>query len=237
MPNITFDDFRKLATRPGLKSNERIDDPHGVRAGKEERITADIVSKLPALSRRNATVIDIGPGCTAVALSLMATYKEQGHRAWLIDSPEMLAHLPDQPQVTKLAGKFPDVFGALSALIGKADAIIAYSLLHYVFEHDNVWEFLDRALALLAPGGALLIDDVPNWSKRKRMLAAEGQSFPLFEPRADEVWPGGLSDAVLFGLMGRAGESGFDPYLLPQPNDLPMAGWRVDLLFRRPQTG
>jgi len=34
--------------------------------------------------------------------------------------------------------------------------------------------------------------------------------------------------------MGRAAESGFDPYLLPHPDDLPMAGWRVDLLFRRP---
>ena len=66
------------------------------------------------------------------------------------------------------------------------------------------------------------------------MLSAQGQSFSWFEPRAGEIWPGGLTDSVLFGLMGRAAESGFDPYLLPQPEGLPMAGWRVDLLFRRP---
>jgi hypothetical protein len=234
MPNISFDDFRELATRPGLKTNQRVDDPTDIRVGKHDRIFADIVGKLPVLAGRDRVVVEIGPGCGPLAFALIDLSGDRGHRLWLVDSAEMLAHLPDPPFVTKAAGRFPGVFREISSLVGKADAVLAYGMLHYVFEHDNIWAFLDRGLALLAPGGCLLLGDVPNWSRRKRMLSAQGQAFPSFEPRAGEIWPGGLTDSVLFGLMGRAAESGFDPFLLPQPDDLPMAGWRVDLLFRRP---
>jgi len=234
MPNISFDDFRVLASRDGLKPNERIDDPLDLRTGKTDATFADILLKLPRLTERERVVVDIGPGCGAMPWALAAHCRRQAHRLWLIDSPEMLAHLPDTPGITKIPGKFPDIFGDLGLLIGKADAVLAYSMLHYVFEHDNIWEFFDRALALLASGGRLLLGDVPNWSKRKRMLCAQGQALPQTDIRDGEIWPGGLSDGVLFGLMARATESGFDAYLLPQPPDLPMAERRVDLLFSRP---
>lgn len=234
MPNITFDDFRMLASRDGLTPNERIDDPLNERAGKSRAIFADILAKLPALGDRDRNIVDIGPGCGEMPSLLAAHCCRQGHRLWLIDSPEMLAHTADSAGLTKIAGRFPDNFGDLGPLIGKADAVLAYSIIHYVFEHDNVWEFLDRALALLAPGGRLLLGDVPSWSKRKRMLTADGQTFPSLEVRSGEIWPGGLTDAVLFGLLGRACESGFDAYLVPQPPGLPWPERRVDLLFERP---
>jgi hypothetical protein len=234
MPNISFEDFRTLASRDGLTANERIDDPFDVRAGSTDAILADIIQKLPKLTSRDGIVVDIGPGCGPLPHALIAHCGQQGHQLWLIDSAEMLAHLPNVPYVQKIAGKFPEGFGKLGSLIGKADLVLAYSMLHYVFEHDNVWAFLDRALALLAASGCLLLGDVPSWSKRKRMLAAEGQRFAPLEIRGDEVWPGGLTDAVIFGLLGRATEAGFDAYLLPQPDSLPMARRRVDLLFRRP---
>jgi SAM-dependent methyltransferase len=234
MPNITFEDFRALAKRDGLKQNERIDDPFDLRASKTEAIVADIFGKLPPLIERERIIVDIGPGCGPIAHALLAHCGRQAHRFWLIDSPEMLAQLPDAPETIKVAGKFPDIFDELGLLIGEANAVLAYSVLHYVFEHDNIWEFFDRALALLAPGGRLLLGDVPSWSKRKRKAATQGGSFPALERRIDPKWPGGLTDGVIFGLMARATESGFDAYLLPQPSDLPMAERRVDLLFERP---
>jgi hypothetical protein len=234
MPNISFDDFRTLATRDGLKLHQRIDDPFDVRSSKTDAILSDIISKLPRLAGYDATVADIGPGCGPLAHALIGHCGRQRHQLWLIDSAEMLAHIPDSGYVRKIRGRFPEAFGQLGALVGQADVVTAYSMLHYVFEHDNVWEFLDRALALLAPGGTLLLGDVPSWSKRKRKAVVDGQTFAPLDIRAGEVWPGGLTDAVIFGLMGRAAESGFDAYLLPQPDNLPMASLRVDLLFRRP---
>ncbi len=235
MPNLSFEQFRELTTRDGLEPNERIDDPFDTRTGKIDAIFADIQAKLPRLGDRARRVVDIGPGCGAMPAALAAHCERHGHRLWLVDSAEMLKYTPDAPHIIKVPGKFPDVFDLLRPLIGNADAVLAYSMLHYVFEHDNVWEFLDRALVLLAPGGRLLLGDVPSWSKRKRMVRARhGESSPALEVRDGEVWPGGLTDGVLFGLMARATESGFDAYLLPQPPDLPMAERRVDLLFERP---
>jgi hypothetical protein len=235
MPNITFEQFQELARRAGLPPNERIDDPLDTRAGKVEAIVADILAKLPRLRARDCVVADIGPGCGPMAEALSSHCQAQGHRLWLIDSPEMLAHSPDAPHIVKVPGKFPRVFAGLAPLVGRADAVIVYSMLHYVFGHENVWEFLDRALELPAPGGRLLLGDVPSWSKRRRMLAAPQRAKPSWVDSAgSEAWPGDLTDAVLFGLMARGTEAGFDAYLLPQPPELPMADRRVDLLFERP---
>jgi hypothetical protein len=235
MPNLSFEQFRELATRDGLQPHERIDDPHDIRTVKTGEMLADIILKLPQLGQRGRRIVDVGPGCGPIAVALSAHCERQGHQLWLVDSVEMLAHTRDAPHIVKVPGRFPGVFGPMHSLIAGADAVLAYSMLHYVFEDDNVWEFLDRALALLAPGGRLLLGDVPSWSKRKRIATARhGQTFPTLEVRDGEVWPGGLTDGVLFGLMARATESGFDAYLLPQPPDLPMAERRVDLLFERP---
>jgi cyclopropane fatty-acyl-phospholipid synthase-like methyltransferase len=231
MPNIRFDDFKDLANREGLSASERIDDPFDVRAGKGEDIFADIRRKLPHLNGKTVTVLDVGTGCGPIALLLIELCRQLHHRLWLIDSAEVLRHLPSRAEVTKVPGKFPEVFNDLAPIVGRTDVVLAYSVAHYVFEHDNIWAFLDRSLALLAPGGQLLLGDVPSWSKRKRM---EGHPVPPIEVRDGESWPGGLTDAVIFGLMGRATEAGFDAYLVPQPPELPMANRRVDMLFSRP---
>jgi hypothetical protein len=36
---------------------------------------------------------------------------ERGHRLLLVDSDEMLSRLPDEPHVTKLVGRYPDIPG------------------------------------------------------------------------------------------------------------------------------
>ena len=58
----------------------------------------------------------------------------------------------------------------LKAYEDKLDAIVCYSVLHYVFAEQPLYEFLDRSLGLLAEGGQFLLGDVPNVSKRKRFF-------------------------------------------------------------------
>ncbi|MFL1463222.1 class I SAM-dependent methyltransferase [Roseococcus sp. DSY-14] len=242
---LDYEGFRALAGRADLSANERIGFPDSVRGGREAAILADIRAKLPALAEGAAPglVVDIGPGAGPLAQALVAACRAQGHALWLLDSPEMLAALPEGPGLTKRAGRFPDGTGPLPELAGQADAVLCYSVLHYVFAGQPLVPFLDAALALLKPGGALLLGDLPNASMRRRFLAgAAGRAFHRAYTGRDEdpvlathpATEGEMDDSVLLSLVTRARALGFDAWVLPQPPGLPMANRREDILVRRP---
>jgi len=248
--DLDFEGFKALARDPSLSANEKVGFPDSYRAGKEKAILRDIAGKLTnlgrlgRLGRKGRSVVDIGPGCSAVATSLIDLCRRRGHLLTLIDSAEMLALLPDDPAVAKIAGRFPeDCGGFLAAHRGLFDAILVYSVLQYVFAEGNVFAFLDRSLELLADGGQLLIGDIPNQSMRKRFFSAEsGVRFHrrftgAGEPPSVEhnvLEPGKIDDAVVLALVLRARAAGFHAYLLPQAPALPMANRREDLLIVKP---
>ncbi|MGI8559976.1 MAG: methyltransferase [Luteimonas sp.] len=241
--NIGYEDFRRLAREPGLSPYEKIGFPDSYRAGKERLIFADILSKLPALDVRQAVVLDIGPGCSEVPRMLVAHCASRDQELHLVDSAEMLDQLDDSPNAIKTAARYPDCPELLDDLHGRTDAIIVYSVLHYIFAEANLWEFLDRTLELLAPGGGLLLGDVPNVSMRKRLFSsATGRAYHRAFSGRDEdpvvdhlqVEPGQIDDAVVFGLLQRARAAGFHAYVLPQPPCLPLANRREDILIVRP---
>lgn len=238
---LTYDGFRELALDESLSSYEKIGFPDSYRDGAEPTIVADIVGKLPALSTDRCRFLDIGPGCSGLPRMLLGLCEARGHEAVLIDSPEMLAQLPDAPRVTKLAGRFPDVLAANA--LGAFDAILAYSVLHYVFDEGDVYGFLDAALALLAPGGSLLLGDIPNVSKRARfMQSAAGRQFHVdFTGRQErppsaltDPPPGSLDDDVVLALVTRARAAGYDAYVTPLAPELPLANRREDIVMVRP---
>jgi hypothetical protein len=241
--NLTFEDFRRLAADGSLSPHEKIGFPDSYRAGKEEAIFRDICAKLQQLNRGGQVVLDIGPGCSGVARQLIDLCGEREHTLLLVDSQEMLAQLPDRPGVRKFAAYYPRCPELFEQYAGKVDAVLVYSVLHYVFVEGNPFDFLDRTLGLLAPGGGLLLGDVPNVSKRKRFFRSEaGARFHReFTGRDEEpevsfnrVEPGRIDDSVVVALLLRARSAGFDAYVLPQADDLPMANRREDLLIRRP---
>jgi SAM-dependent methyltransferase len=235
---LTFADFRRMAADDSLSRYEKIGFPDSYREGAEEAIFADIVAKLPALAAEGKRVLDIGPGCSGLPRLLLDLCARNGHDVVLVDSPEMLAQLPDAPHVAKVAGAFP-----AAAPAGPFDAVLAYSVLHYVFAEANVFAFLDRALGLLAHGGALLIGDVPNVSKRARFFSSPaGIAFhkrfmgtdeppPAEQGRAE---PGKIDDSVVLALLARARAAGCDAHVVPLAPDLPLANRREDILVVRP---
>jgi len=243
LARLGYDDFRALAADTSLDQYEKIGTLGDIRRGKEEAILEDIVRKVPALSGGTCRVMDIGPGCSDLPRMLMQLCAHKGHELLLLDSAEMLALLPDDPGARKIPARFPQCADLLAQEAGRLDVVLAYSVLHYVFQEANVWDFLDRSLSLLAPGGTLLLGDVPNVSKRKRFLAsAAGERFhkqymktqdaPTVEFNRLEV--GNIDDSVITGLLMRGRSQGFDAYVLAQPAQLPMANRREDLLFIRP---
>jgi hypothetical protein len=242
--NLDYEGFRKLATDPSLSIYEKIGFPNAYREGHEKAIFADILTKLPELNKQNKVILDIGPGCSELPQMLINHCRERSHQLILIDSKEMLDNLPDGDFITKLEGYYPNETASfVEQYKGKIDAIIVYSVIQYVFAEGNIYDFLDKSLALLTNGGQLLIGDIPNISKRKRFFSsATGIAYHKAFMKTDEapqvehqtIEFKTIDDSVLFGLMQRSRQAGYDSYLLPQADNLPMANRREDLLILKP---
>lgn len=245
--NLSYEGFQERALDPSLSANERSGFPDVLRAGKERRILEDIASKLTPLEREGALVLDIGCGATPLTVSLMDRCKARLQTLFLVDSAEVLALLPGEDSATnriqRLAGRFPAIPALQDPSAPQFDAILVYSVLQYIFADENLHGFFDQCLRLLAPGGRLLIGDLPNASMRSRfLLSEEGTLFHHGYTGSSDPpvirWPdlpsGQLDDAVIFGLAMRARTAGYHAWILPQAGDLPMANRREDLLCQRP---
>jgi hypothetical protein len=241
---LTFNDFKNLARDPSLSLYEKIGFPDSYRAEKEAFIFRDILSKLPGLMEKHRTVVDIGPGCSHLPLMLIDLCRNRHHGLILVDSKEMLDLLPDEAFITKTAGRFPtECRQLLDANAGKADVVLVYSVLHYIFEEGDLFGFVDDCLSLLAEGGMILLGDIPNLSKRTRFFgSATGRRFHREFMQTDDdpeikgtaVSGHNIDDAVVVSLILRCRAAGYDAYILPQASDLPMANRREDILVSRP---
>jgi hypothetical protein len=126
---------------------------------------------------------------------------------------------------------------------GRIDVIIAYSVIQYVFTEGNLWNFLDRCLALLSEGGEILFGDVPNISMRKRFFSSQAgavshRNFTGKNERPEVVFNnleiGQMDDSVVLAILARARSQGFHAWVVPQALSLPMANRREDILIRKP---
>jgi hypothetical protein len=224
---LTYDHFRSMAVDPTLSANEKIGMPDPARLGFDLSILADILQKIPLLTRHGQTVVDIGSGCGTFAHHFIAYCSGLEHNLVLVDSPEMLAHLPDPSNVHKVTGRFPANEASIKdQILDGANVVLVYGVLSAVFLDSNPFLFVDRAAALLRNGGHLLVGDVPNASKLRRFLASdagaryhktymrteEAPSIGAFDPPID-----GIDDGVILGIIDRMRRRGFDAYVAGQP--------------------
>jgi len=235
--------FRLRAKDSSLRPNEKSAFPEGYRAGQSGAIFGDICSKLTALQAIGARILDIGAGCGELASHIIAESGRRQQSLTVIDSPEMLALLPNEAHVKKIEGPFPDCLKDDLAALGCFDAILAYSVSQYVFAEANLFAFVDAAARLLNEGGEFLIGDIPNTTMRKRFMASSlGKQYhrqhyadlPMPNVAFNELDSGQIDDGVILGLISRMRNAGFHAFILPQAADLPMANRREDVLIRRP---
>jgi hypothetical protein len=242
--NITFSDFKKMAKEPTLSCYEKIGFPNAYRNGKEDLILEDIACKLSNINHQNNLILDIGAGCSSLPQKLADLCCANQNHLIRVDSKEMLDLLPCEDNITNLYGAFPrDCRDFIEKHQQKISAILVYSVLQYVFAEGNLFEFVDLCLSLLAPGGQLLLGDIPNASKRKRFLSSdEGICYHKIYVDSDstpvvnhlQLEPGQIDDGVVMGIIMRCRQAGFDAYIVPQGGDLPMANRREDILIIRP---
>ncbi len=238
-----FEDFRQMAKDSSLSKYEKIGFPDSYRLGFETAIFDDIITKLPGLERSGAKILDIGAGCSDLPLMIIEKGRELSQTTYMIDSAEMLSLLPDASHIHKLPGAFPNMSEFVNEHACSFDAILCYSVFQYIFVEMPVYKFLDAALSLLAPGGKMLIGDIPNISKRRRFFASEaGRQYHreftgnTTEPEVafNRIEFDKIDDAVILSIIARARAQGFDAFVVPQNARLPMENRREDVLIVRP---
>jgi hypothetical protein len=242
--NLSFKDFRQLASDNALSCYEKIGFPDMYRKGKEKKIVQDIISKLTSIHNNGKTVLDVGPGCSEVATLLIEHCRKYSHRLILVDCKEMLDLLPTESFIVKVPAYYPDECPSLfEEYKNKIDVILTYSVLHYVFKEGNLFNFIDKSLSLLADRGQMLIGDIPNISKRKRFFSSPaGVRFHQRFMKTDKMPSVSfntleehqIDDSVIMSIISRSRNAGFDAYWLPQQNTLPMANRREDILIIKP---
>ena len=239
---LSYDDFRKMAADPKLSPYEKTGFGDSYRKGRELDVFHDIIAALPILNEKGKTVIDIGPGCADVPRYMIEHCERQAHRLVLIDCAEMLALLPEAAHVEKSAGRFP-ADGLADKYRESADAVVIYSVLQTIYGNGCIFDFFDSALALLKPGGQLLIGDIPNVTMRKRTFSSEaGKKYHRAftgkdedpEVQFNQLEHDKIDDAVIFGLLLRARAAGFHSYVRAQAVNLPFANRREDIVIVRP---
>ena len=133
----------------------------------------------------------------------------------------MLSLLPNLNFVEKKVIMFPKE-DFVNEYAERADSVIIYSVLQHVMYDMSPFVFLDNAVMLLAPGGKLFIGDIPNISKRNRNLKYDQGT--LFEK---------IEDSLIFSILQRYRNFGFETYLLRQSDDLPLSETREHILIER----
>ncbi len=210
----------------------------------QQQIVADIVRKM-RLSLENR-LLDIGCGVGVLLTPLAARVRE----AVGVDHRDMLARwrrmgVPSNVQL--VAGEWPQV-----RVPGKFDRVLAYSVLHYLRDSEVAQRFIDESLSCLAPGGLLLLGDIPNEDAARRLReSAAGQrvmrayqrqrrgentsesvTFSRLFARVDAAAPY-LDDAFILALLTDLRRRGYEAYVMPQPRGLPFSQSREDLLIWR----
>lgn len=239
--SLSFEDFKELAKDESLSVYQKIGFPDEYRKGKEHLILNDIINKLNIRDAQSKVLLDIGIGCSDLAEYIIELTRTEKMTLLAVDSKEMLDNIEDAEHVKKFYGYFPD---QTEELVNKysngVDYIICYSIFHYVFYSTCTYRFIDIAVSLLKPGGKLLLADLPNISKRKRFFSSdtgilfhqnftETNTLPEVKHLVHE--PGQIDDGVVFGILQRYRNFGYETYLLPQNQDLPMANRREDILI------
>lgn len=239
--NLSYNDFKELANDDSLSKYEKIGFPDDYRKDKESFIFQDILEKFNISNASGKTILDIGIGCSDLASMIIEFTKNEKMSLVALDSEEMIKLLPDSNHITKISGYFPDeTQDLISEYQEKVDYILCYSIFHCVFYNTCVFKFIDSAVSLLKPGGKLLLADLPNISKRKRFFSSPAgvmyhQNYTNTNtiPELNHLIlePTHIDDGVIFGVLQRYRNFGYETYLMPQGINLPMSNRREDILI------
>lgn len=242
MSQISFENFARAAA--SANTGGKLDDTevagrYAFQALAERRILADVLSKLALQPEDRLLEIGCGSGNLLIPLSHFVSASVGIDNAPAIE--RMHARAPLNEQLKGIAGNF------LELTLDEApfNKILVYSVLHYLSGADEVLRFIDRTLALCAPGGRVLLGDLTNRDRKQRFAASSAGKRTSAAWQAQIAGAGGhafdtlpsdsqlvaIDDALEFSILKHVRSLGHEAYLLPQPPELPFGGSREDILI------
>jgi SAM-dependent methyltransferase len=240
MSRIAFDNYGKRAEN--LKDTLQVAGRMPAQRSAERLIVSDIIEKLQISPDDNC--LDIGCNVGNILLPLSFMVKSMVG----IDNESCTNRLKnrfDGDNITLIHGDF-----LVLDFNGKEfNKIIIYSVLHYLGQAE-VDPFIKKAVSLLAPGGCMLLGDIPNLSLKMRFLESEcGKLFQkkwdllCQETECDMVvceYPqdpdiAEFDDECILLILRTLREMGLNAYILPQNPRLPFGNTREDILVIRPE--
>jgi SAM-dependent methyltransferase len=220
-------------------------------SGKENTILKDIIYKLDF--KTGQSFLDIGCGYGYLTEYILEYLTKQDLSITLMDIPEIIDAVEQDfikekhKNIHLQKGLFPQDFE--KELSEGYDRVLLYSVLHY---SDDPLSLIEAAIKLLNPYGKLLLGDLPNISRKGRFLSSKkGREFeanyrqttidklPLYENqfefvskmKADPNYYSLIDDNFIKNVITTYTNRGYDVYILPQPETLPMCYTREDMLI------
>ncbi|HEY8158144.1 MAG TPA: class I SAM-dependent methyltransferase [Methylobacter sp.] len=207
-----------------------------------ESIVADVVRKLEINSQSSMLEIGCGVGLLLTPLS------RQVARAVGVDHEQCIERYKEfgvPNNVELIPGRWP-----LVELTETFDSIVVYSVMHYLKDPEEAFQFIDKALLSLKNNGKLLLADIPNGDMFQRFKSSEIEEKVTKEYRTlkalhenDETQAQSsifssamesvtyLDDGFVLSLLKDLRRRGYDAYILPQPRELPFSYSREDILI------
>jgi len=243
MGDITFANY-------GIRADYEED--HTLIAGRyafqrqaEKKILWDLLSKLEIQATDSCLEVGCGTGNQLIPLSFFVDV------VWGVDHRRCIERLQkrysDSTSIHLVAGNFLDV-----DIERSFDKILVYSVLHCLESEDYVLAVIDKCLSCLAPGGRLLLGDLPNVSLKERFLSssqgkivADEFEVNLAKEHAEQKVKSGkrlekddklvaFDDDFILKILSHVRSIGYNGFLLPQSAELPFGCTREDILICRP---
>ncbi|MEY7849464.1 methyltransferase domain-containing protein [Natrarchaeobius sp. A-rgal3] len=221
-----------------LTDDTKIAGRYGIQNVAERRILSDVSRKLQIEATDRCLDVGCGPGNITIPLSFVTA------EVVAVDHPAVVTRLekraPERNEITTIGGDFLE-----RSFEREFDSILIYSVLQELESRSQVFEFVEKARKLLAPGGRMLIGDLPNTDRKSRFLDAE------FGQRFSEEWDKVMADSgesldqfdgvegttfdddVLLSLLEATRKEDCNSFLRSQPSDLPFGHTREDIVVER----
>ncbi len=238
----SFERYGKLADEKDIPDSNQ-NGRYALQSEAENLIPCDLISKLKPDPKD--VFLDVGCG---TGLNLLA-FASRVKSATACDHVNVLKKLRAKNpglQCKYLPGNFLDV-----AMPERYTAILVYSVVQSFPNLKTVYALIDKALGCLAPGGRILLGDLPNADKKSRFLetkvgAAFEKNWALEQSKNhhnDKGWQilysAGetfvkLGDSEILGFVAYIRERGYHAHILNQHHGLPFGATREDILITCP---